>query len=138
MSFRRDLITYLSTVTGITDLVGARISYEQSPQSDAEPRIVITQVSGDPKHHMTAATGKVLATFQFDCIGTELTADTVAEALREGMDGYRGAMGDSFVSLCHRVEERGDVYAVPDGSDAPLHVISQDYLIGYSESVPSF
>lgn len=139
MSIRPGLVTYLNTKTGLTDLVGSRIGFLRAAHDDSLPYVIIQQISGDHKQHMTAATGKVVGRFQFDCYGaTLLSATAVAEQLRLALDGYRGAMGSAFVSCCHLEDER-DQFDVPTGGEEDgITSVQQDYIIAWTVSVPSF
>lgn len=139
MSLKSSIITYLNTVDGLADLVEDRISFNRAEQNDGSPRITVMQVDGAHQHHMTAATGKVIGRFQFDCHADKpIAAASVAEQLRLALDGYRGSMGDAFVSMCHLVDER-DVELPPiEGAHTGISTVQQDYMIGWAVTVPTF
>jgi len=139
MSVKSSLITHLTGVAGLSALVGSRVGFSRVSHGDALPYIVANQVSGDHKHHMTAATGIVVGRFQFDCYGASLLeATNVAEQLRLALDGKRGTVGDVFFSSCHLADER-DGFENPSGGEQDgISSVQQDYMIGWTVSVPSF
>ena len=142
MSLMTDLRARLVADATLAGIVGTRVRMNRSEQSDALPRVVIHQISGDHKHHMTAATGKATGRVQIDChASSPVEAESIAEAVRQSLDGFRGQVNSgTFVSMCHLDSERAD-YASPrqgghasDGVDS----IQLDYLIGWSVTVPTF
>ena len=139
MSMKSSLITYLRAQSAVTDIVSQRVRLNRAEQSDTS-RVLIHQIGGDHKQHMTAATGKVIGRFQIDSDDTSpIKAATLAEAVRTVLDGFRGTMGSVFVSMCHLDDER-DVSTPPiEGQGASnIYTVQQDYLIGWSVSIPSF
>lgn len=140
MTLKPAIKSHLEDDTDVTDLVSTRIRVNRSEQSDADSaRIVIDVISADHKHHMTAATGKVIYRVQLNCYGTSpKNAATIAEKVRLRMDGFRGAMGSGFASMCHLVDERDQDTPPVSGHDRGTHGIQQDYLIGWGVPVPTF
>jgi hypothetical protein len=141
MSIKTDLRAHLAddnTISGIT----SRIRLSRSEQSDSLPRVVIHQIDGDHKHHMTAATGKAIGRFQIDChAATPIAAEALAEAVRQALDGFRGEMNSgTFVSMCHLIDERTDYTPPHEGghADKGVDTVQLDYRIGWTVSVPSF
>ena len=133
------LITYLNTVSGLTTLVGSRIRIGFAEQSDPRPYLVIHHIDSEHAHHMTAATGKAIDRYQFDCVGsTTVQASNVAEQVRQALDGFRGVMDSVYVSMCHLDSERDDNTAPIEGLHTGIFVVQQDYRIGWTVSVPSF
>ena len=139
MSMKSSIITYLNTKTGVTDLVGSRIRFGFSEQADALPRIVIHNIDNSHEHHLTAAAGFVQGRFQFDCFGeTPLQALNVSEQLRLALDGFRGTMGDVYVSTCLLDSERDNTDQPVEGAHRGVYSVQQDYLLGWAVSVPTF
>ena len=141
MSMSTDLRAHLVADSGVSAIT-TRIRLKRSEQSDDLPRIVIHRISGDHKHHMTAATGKVIGRFQIDChASSPIDAEALAEAVRQSLDGFRGTMnGGTFVEMCHLDDER-DTYTPPlEGGRASdgVDTTQLDYLIGWNVSVPTF
>ena len=138
MAFESGLVTYLETVTDLTDIVSTRIHPLIAPQGSAYPYLIYLKVSGSPDHHMTAASALRMDTYQFDCYGTYAQVKSVEGALRGGLDGYRGAMGTETVQLCHLQSVRDSHEPDKIGSAQGNYRVSLDFLIGYDEDVPTF
>ena len=139
MSLRASLVTYLNTKSGLTALAGSRIRWHQAEQSDALPYIIMHQIDENHAHHMLAASGKAIARIQFDCVGASpLSATNVGEQVRLALDGYRGAMGSAFVSMCHLDTMRDEVITPLDGSHRGRYAVQLDFQIGWTVSVPTF
>lgn len=141
MSLLTDLRAHLVADSGFSAIT-TRVRLYRSEQSDTEPRMVIHQISGDHKHHMTAATGKAIARIQLDCYGTSpVGAEALAEVVRQALDGFRGVMNSGvFISMCHLDSERSS-YTPPLEGGSPeggVDVVQIDYLIGWSVSIPTF
>lgn len=139
MSMKSSLITYLNTETNVTNLVGGRIRNVYAEQNDALPYIVVHNIDAIHEHHMASASGFIQGRFQFDCYGeSPISAMNVAEQLRQSLDGFRGTMGDVFVSSCLLDAERDDITQPIEGAHTGIYSVQQDYMIGWSVSVPTF
>lgn len=139
MSMKTSLLTYLNTQSGLTDLVGSRIRIDYAEQDDALPYVVLSMISNVPIHHMTAASTKTQGRFQFDSHAeTTLSAENVAEQLRQALDGKRGTMDDVSLSTCHLELERDETTSPVEGADMGIQTVQQDYLIAWTVSVPTF
>lgn len=141
MSLMTDLRTRLVSDPAINAAVGTRIRMNRSEQSDALPRVVIRQISANHEHHMTAATGKAIARVQIDChASSPVQAESIAESIRQSLDGFRGLMGSTYVSMLHHDNDR--MYYEPpiEGGHASSGVdtVQTDYQIGWTVSVPTF
>lgn len=138
MAFETGLVTYLESKTALTDLVGTRMHPQIAPQGLTEPFLVFSRISGASGHHMTGADGLQQARYQFDAYGTYPQVKSVEGALRQSLDGYRGAMGSEYVQTCHVLDSR-DLYEEPgDKQQFGTHRVSMDFLIAYVEDVPTF
>ena len=139
MSMKTSLITYLTADAGVSALVGSRVGFGHASHGDDLPYVIAQQVSRDDKRHMAAATGKAIARFQFDCYAVlPDDAHAVGDALRTALHGFRGSMGDVFVSSCS-LENEIDGFDDPSGGEQDgINRVSQDYIIGWTVSVPSF
>lgn len=138
MAFETALVAYLKSKTAITNVIGDRIFPQVAPQGTAEPYLVFARISGASGHHMTAADGVQQTRYQFDAYGRYSQVKEVGEALRQSLDGYRGAIGGEHVQTCHLMDER-DLYEEPDDKQQfGTHRVSMDFLIAYVEDVPTF
>ena len=136
------LYAYLAASTPITALVSDRIFPNAIPPAESFPCITFNRLSTEQPHHMTAAAGVQSARIQVDCWakgrGGYSSAAAIAEAVRDRMDGYRGTMGTVTVKTTHLHEQRDDYEAPTDAAELGVFKVSQDYLIWYSVSAPSF
>lgn len=140
MSLLTDIRSRLIADAGVSAIT-TRIAMSISRQSDGLPRMTLHTISGNHEHHMTAAVGLVQARIQIDCHSTSaVNADALAEAVRQSLDGYRGAIGSTNVSTCHLADERSLVTPPVDGRDQTGGVFTKqlDFLIGYRVTVPTF
>jgi len=136
MSLRTDLRTRLLAAT-----TGATVSGQVRNEGDDLPAVTIHVISADHEHHMLAAAGKVQGRIQVDChASTPLAAEALAEEVRQSIDGFRGTIGSTFVSTCHLDSERTTETPPIEGNNESggVYTVQQDYLIGYSVSVPTF
>lgn len=141
MSLLTDLRAHLVADAGVSAIT-TRVSMSRSNQSDALPRVVLHTISGDHKHHMAAATGKVITRVQIDChAATPVGAEALAEAIRQALDGLRGTMNSgTFVSMCHLDSERS-IYDPPHegrNESGGIDTVQLDYMIGHTVTVPNF
>lgn len=137
-SFETGLATYLGSKSAITDLVSTRIFPQVAPQGVTEPFVVYTRISGANGHHMGGADGLQQSRYQFDAYGSYAQVKSIEDAIRQALDGYRGAMGSEIVQTCHLMDAR-DLYDAPaDGSQFGTHRVSMDFFIAYVEDVPTF
>lgn len=140
MSLKSSLITYLRAQAAISDIAGQRVRLQYAESSDrGTAYITVTQVSGDHKQYMTAATGKVIGRIQIDCYETSpIKAEALADAVRGELDGYRGTMGDVFISMCHLDDARDSETPPIEGSARGVYAVQLDFKIGWTVSIPTF
>lgn len=144
MSIKGDLVTYLRAFPGLTALVGTRVAFHHAAQSwrtsagAVQASVVIQQIDGDHKHHTRGATGRVIGRFQLTCIDDDgVGGEAVAEQVRQALDGYRGAMGSTWISMCNLADQRSEHVPPSDGGGLGTYVESMDYMIGWTVTVPT-
>lgn len=94
MSIPADLVTYLQADVALDTLIDGRVYRQRIPPEPTFPLIVYRRVS-TPELHVSAY---VEPRWQFDCWAeTDTSADSVAEALRDALEGFHGAMGSTHV-----------------------------------------
>lgn len=141
MSIRGDLRTHLAAQTGITNLIGGatpRIYPVRRPQAVTGDAICFWRTSGGHDHNLTGSSGTAIGTFAIEAISSSYTnADAIAEAIRQGMQGFSGTMGSTAVKSVILDDEQ-DGYDDPlDGSDVVTYRIALLYRIRYTESKPT-
>ncbi|MFA5546647.1 MAG: DUF3168 domain-containing protein [Sphaerochaetaceae bacterium] len=99
------------------------------PQSPTYPLILYTKISGDRDHVLQGASGMAHPRFQIDAWAETYTAaKTLADAIREALDGYRGTASGTRIGSCLIDSER-DIYE----SEIKIYRVSQDYLVWHDE-----
>ncbi len=110
-------------------LAGSRLYPQRLPQSSAYPAAVYQQVSevGDMAHDGPLDLFK--AVYQFDCYGGSLKqAKTLALALRQQLNGYKGTVGGVTIEVVFFVN------MVDDFGDAlDVYRVSVDFRFMYKE-----
>jgi hypothetical protein len=89
-----DLRTYLLAQPAVTALIGARLFPLRLPQGAAFPALTYQRVAGgeDVTHQGRSGLGR--ARMQLDCwAATYGQAIALADAVKDALVGYRGAMG---------------------------------------------
>lgn len=138
MSIRSDLRTYLLSNTEITDLVGQRIFPCRRPQNVTGDAICFWRTSGDHDHNLTGSSGTAIPTFAIEVLSTTyLTADAIAEAVRQVMQGFRGDMGTTEVKTVILADEQDGFDENDKGDDVATYRIALLYRIRYTESKPA-
>ena len=143
MSIKPGIYAYLKTVTDVTDIVGtgnsARIYEHHAPNKATHPHLVYQRISGGHEHHLTAGAGVARDVFQLTAVDNDgVNAEALRDAVREGMDGYRGSMGSANVRRCHLRNETERFVQPTDSSEVGRFLIHMDFEIDWLESVPTF
>lgn len=139
MSLRDDIRTYLLTQTPITNLVGQRVFSSNIPQREDYPAISIVRITGGHAHMLSGGAGFAEPTVQVDAwADTSTVCESIAEALRGELQGFRGTMGSTTVRAVVLQNEIDLSEEPSDGSDAWVYRITQDYYINYEISIPTF
>jgi hypothetical protein len=87
-------VTYLQADVALDALIDSRVHRHRIPPDPTFPLIVYRRVSTRELH----ASGYVEPRWQFDCWAeTDTSADSVAKALRDALEGFHGAMGSTHV-----------------------------------------
>lgn len=142
MTIGDGLLTYLKTVSAITDIVGtgdnARIRPGRLSRSDSFPAIRYAFVSGDSVAHLTGGSGIAQPLLQVDCYATTYSgANALAEQVRLALQSYRGLMGTDFVNGVTLVNRR-ELYEDPiDASDVGKHRVLIEFSVTHVEQAAS-
>lgn len=111
--------TQLLATSGVTDLVGTRIYFDNLPQNATLPAIVVEQSSDDIIRHLGATTAHRRTAVNAHCYATTHTsAAAVGAAVETAMEFGTGTWGGVTVDRC-LVEGTVDLVEPPrDGADA--------------------
>jgi len=128
---RPALRAFLLADAGISAVVGgARIFPVVLPQGVKLASVVYTRVSSIGDHHMQGPSGLARPRYQIDAYAPEPNdAASLANLIKDRLDGYQGLMGAINVQGVFLDTERDDYHAPP----VNLHRVSVDYLIWFEE-----
>jgi len=131
MTIEEGLKSFLMAGLGTTRIYSHRAP-QVLPAPVKDPYVVFYRVSPNPQHTHLGPSPGIEREFQFSVFHeSQSTALLFADNLRRLMDGYRGLMGDVRVLGCFWAF---DVYAFNDDVTPPLHQLSTDFRIHYTES----
>jgi hypothetical protein len=131
---RPALRSFLLGYSPISSLVGERVFPIKLPQGTTADSIVYNRISGVGDYHLQGLSGFANNRIQIDAwASTADKATTLADLIRDRIDGYRGEMGtDSPPSITvHGVFMAGQMEDYDD--EAKLHRMSRDYFINFTE-----
>ena len=92
-----DLLSLILSASGVTDLVGQRVTWGARPQGVGKPDIALLLVSGVPDYHMQGESGLDASLVQMD-IRSDASlkaAGDIRDAVRAVLSGYSGTVGST-------------------------------------------
>ena len=140
MTIETALYSHLSTQVGITAIVGTRIYATVPPSSPTFPFITFQVFSDVPEHHMDGAVGLTRVLMNIEVWAFVVAEQqAISEALRNELDGFRGAMGTEVLQVRNCFMENRNSFQEPDkqGKNLPVHRSSLDFSIWHEESLPT-
>lgn len=141
MSFLLSLYEQLAADATVTANVSTRIYRGSAPQSATMPYLVMHEISKRHAHHLRGAAGIVEGSIQIDVIDDDPDdCQTIAETIRDTIDGLHGTMGTSNttdVRRCFLSRESDDNFSPQDGGDIPIYRRILEFDIAHAESLPS-
>lgn len=130
---RPALRSFLLADATVAGIVGTRIYPVKLPQGVSGTSLILNEISGQGDHHMQGASGLVTVRMQIGCWSqTADGAHALHLAVKECLDGFRGAMG----SGASQVQVQGvfiDSWRDIDDTVANLRGKISDYFIWYAE-----
>ena len=137
---KKELVKYLLDRDTLTTLIGQRLRGHQAEPEDQLPYIIFQRAPEvNHHHHMLAAAGLVWEFYHFDVYSMTMdNVETIAEELRQALDGFRGDMNGENVRSIHIDDEDDEKVNPTDGSDDSPFRIRQSYRVTHTESVPVF
>ncbi len=129
MTLEAELRTYTLAGVAVAALIGTRMHARVLPQTPTLPAVVYQRIDTRRLHVMAGPDGLPMARMQLTCWGsTPAVAYTVAEAVRERLDGTAGTWGTLTIGACLCVGER-DL----DDPEAGRSGLALDFAIQYQE-----
>ena len=99
------------------------------PQSPTYPLILYTKITGMRDHHLRGPSGHAHPRFQVEAWSKTYTeAKTLADAIREALDGYAGTVSGTIIRSCLIESERDDYQKAVE-----VYRELQDYFIWHEE-----
>lgn len=129
MTLEEGLRTYTLAGSAVAALVGTRMYPRMLPQTPTLPALVYQRIDTRRLHDLAGPDGLPRPRMQVTCWAPlPLSASGLAAAVRQRLDGYRGAMGTVSVESCLLVGERD----VTD-TEAGRYGVALDFMIQYQE-----
>lgn len=144
---RQDVLAYLAAQPGIQALLTAdgktRIFLSRIPQTnppaDSFPAVMFRRATGGHEHDLDGSAGIATPDFEFHVIDpSPTTVESVCEAIRQELQGFRGTMGGTTIQRCTLEDEQDFYHESQIGDDTGFHVTVLTYRITYLESIPTF
>lgn len=123
------LFSILTNDSALSALIGTRVYPNIFPQGVTLPAISYQRISSVRLHSHSGASQLARPRFQLTCLSDSYTeAISVANALREALDGYGGVPAGVRVPVA-LIQNEFDTYA----EENDLHTVRQDYYIWFAE-----
>lgn len=136
---RSALRTYLLANSEVAALIGTRLYLTRIPENGSFPCVTFRRAGSGRHQDMRAASGYAEASFDFEIWSDDSEeVEAVCESLRQALQGYRGLMDTTPVSRVTLEDEQDFFHPPLSGDDVGVHRTLVRYVIGYSESIPTF
>ena len=131
--------TYLLTKSAVTDVISTRLRPDVLAQSDSLPAATYSEIYTNHIHTVSAAAGIEECMLEIVCYSSTRTqADSLADTIRQQLQGYRGASGSVQVMSC-QLDDTGHGYEKPeDDSDQGKYLTALRFRIHVQETIPTF
>jgi hypothetical protein len=101
------------------------------------PYLTYTIVDGDSALKSSGPAGLAWRHYQLDAFSTSYPdAETLAEQLRNVLQGYAGAAGNAIIVNANLHRPATEYDNTPDSSDAGVYRFCSEYMIWYREPLP--
>ena len=131
-ALRSAVLALLLSVPDLAALVGGRIAYAGSRQKDVEPRVTYVVASNDEGSDLDGPDGVFSARVRVSVWSRDsVEAETLADLVRSGLNGFRGWLGSVLVDSCEWDGDTDLPEDLADGNGTSVFQIVGDYLIEY-------
>jgi len=128
-----DLRTLVTATTPLSTLIGTRCHYNHVPESSAKPFVWFRVASDTEERTLDGVGGLHEALVDMECnASTETSAQSVADALKAKLDGYKGAMGNETAQAAFLRDKDDDYVPYSNASDEGAHVVSFTLTLWYT------
>lgn len=126
---------YLLVSSGLTDLVGPRITWATRPQASSLPALVLHKISGAPEYSDEGEAGLFSARIQIDCWGgTYAAAKGVAREVMARLSGDGAAFTQEGIEFQAVFNEDGQDSFERGAGGEDLYRHRLDFIIWYKEN----
>lgn len=133
MTAPANLRTLILSSTSVAALVGTRCHYNHTPEASACPRIWFRISSDTEERTMDGVGGLHQAETDLECAGvTETSAQSLADAVKGKLDGFKGAMGTMTAQAMFLRDKDDDYVPFLIQGDEGVHVISFTLSMWYT------
>lgn len=134
-----DLYSYLIGQSTITALVGTRVYPLHLPQNPTLPALTMEQTQAEYEYCITGSANWAAPTIRISVYSESLPEiATIAEALRNVLQGYKGTMGAIRIHYCTLTNTEDEAFTPDDASDYWIYARHSDYQMKHTETPPSF
>lgn len=135
MSFKTDLYSYITSLSIVSNNCGTRVYPNFAPSSAVKPYIVFETVNHDSIHHLDDVSALNNKLMSFDVYSdTALEADSIAEGLRQALDGYKGLMNGNTNIRNTLLKNYSDTEElINNGTEKPIYYITLGFRFWFLE-----
>ena len=144
MSIQSALYEHLKDDSAISTIVGSKVYPLVASDDDSPPYITFQLITRGHEHDLGAASGLARTRMQVNCWqSTPTLAETLADTVRDALDGFSGTMGTTNTAAVKSCRLDGDFEDYdpppdPDRAEAGVFSVKMDFLIWYTETIPTF
>lgn len=134
MSLYADIFTKISSIAGMSALVGRRVFHRRADQGTETPYIVYYAVGGSPGIALDGPTGLDKKRVQVDIYAdTSDAGEQVADKVRT-LHGDKSTWGDHDMQACFVMDDADDIEPSPGAEENARIIVSLMLELNYSEA----
>lgn len=135
----RGIRTWLRDSAAIQGIVGVRIYGGNAPRGVGGAYILLRRIISTHIYDLSGEVGLENPIVQIDCYEASKTAaDTLAEAVRNRISGFRGFVGGIDVQTCQFIRDTTLEVPPADASDQWVYLRSMDLELFSASAVPDY
>jgi len=129
----QDLRTLIVGSTAVTALLSTRVHYNKTPESAEHPNVRFRTNADDEELTMDGAGGLHQARVDLECNGrTEDSAQSVADAVKTRLHGFKGAMGNVTAQGIFLSAKDDSYIPFSNEGDEGIHTVAFDTQVWYT------
>ena len=116
----------------------AYVHLGRAPHNATKPYVIMEGISGTPHHHLGTAAVTAEEVYQLTVVAdTTSSRDTVKEAVRNTLDGYRGEVGSVRIQQIALEAPVDDIEALDGGRQSGEYTSRIDARVFYERAEPT-